>query len=817
MKSVIRASRDPQVSEREKKNRALARRACEEGAVLLKNDGVLPLRGHAVALYGRGVRRTQFGGTGSGEVRPRETVNIEQGFLRAGYSVLTQDWLDKADAAFESAFGKWEEEIRALLSHRVFDFVRQFSVVGEHPFRAPYGGEIERAEDTETAVYVLTRQAGEGQDRKVVPGDFLIAEEELAHLRALKKLYEKVVLVINAGGMIDLSFDDELHLNAIVYLSQGGMEAGNALASLLSGKSNFCGKLSDSWAASYAQYPWAGERAAQGGDRLRDVYREGIFVGYKWFEGGALLPRYPFGFGLSYSAFEISQAQLSLAGGRAVFSATVTNTGDVAGKEVVQLYAALPAGSIPKELQRLVAFVKTPLLQAGASCKVQALFELSSLSSYFEEDASYKIEKGDYLLRAGTSSQDLSPVAVLRFAETVVAQVCRNICRTGEALPCLVPAAARPAAENVPVLEYKGGVQTRKTDYTYAPKFDERVEALYKKLRLCDKVRLVNGAGFLGRTYNKTFGAIGRTTSKLVRKGIPNICMCDGPQGLNLTPRAVDGGLSFVSLPVIPQHLRYGIVQKMVNLLTPKEKEDSAVYYQYCTQFPCETLLAQSWDTELLKEIGKAVGQELLETGATLWLAPGMNLHRNPLCGRNFEYFSEDPLLTGKLAAALSQGVNACGGVGVTLKHFACNNREEERQKTNVVLSERALRETYLFGFGIAVHEGNPKAVMTSYNLVNGTYAANSYDLCTCVLRCEWGFAGLVMTDWYAAAKGAASAEKGVGAGVDLLMPGSSWAARRVARAARKGMLSERRLAQACKSVLRTITESAVYSDKKDK
>lgn len=810
MKSVIRASRDPQPSERERKNRELARRACEEGAVLLKNNGALPLRSHAVALYGRGARRTQFGGTGSGEVRPRETVNVEQGFLRAGFSVLTQNWLNEADAAFESAFSAWEEEIRALLSRHVFDFVRQFSVVGEHPFRAPYGGEIKRAEDTETAVYVLTRQAGEGKDRQAVPGDFLIAEEELAHLRALKKLYEKVVLVINAGGMIDLSFDDELDLDAIVYLSQGGMEAGNALVSLLSGKSNFCGKLADSWAVSYAQYPPA-DRAA---DSLQDVYREGIFVGYKWFEGGGIEPRYPFGFGLSYTSFQISSPQLSLAGGRAVFSATVTNTGEVAGKEVVQLYAALPAGSIPKELQRLVAFVKTPLLPPGASCKVQALFELSSLASYFEGEASYKIEKGEYLLRAGSSSRDLIPVAVLRFAETVVAQVCRSLCKAEVPLPALVPTAARPAAENVPVLDYKGGVQTRKTDYTYAPKFDERTEKLYKRLRLRDKLRLIIGAGFLGQTYNKTFGAIGRTTSKLVRKGIPNICLCDGPQGLNLTPRAVDGGLPFVSLPVIPQQLRYGIVQKLVRLITPKEKKDSAVYYQYCTQFPCETLLAQSWNTELLQEIGRAVGQEMLETGATLWLAPGMNLHRNPLCGRNFEYFSEDPLLTGKLAAALSQGVNACGGVGVTLKHFACNNREEERQKTNAVLSERTLRETYLFGFGIAVHEGNPKAIMTSYNLINGTYATNSHDLCTDILRCEWGFTGLVMTDWYAAAKGAASAEKSVSAGVDLLMPGSAWTARRVARAVRRGEISERRLEQACKSVLHVIAESAVFSDK---
>ena len=815
MRSVIRAPKSDAVSERETKNRELARRICAQGIVLLKNkNSALPLTGGRVSLFGRGVRHTEAGGTGSGEVRPRERVNIEQGFLNAGWEVCTKRWLDEEDSLYAEKYRQWEEEMERIFSRLRLDFVRQIERANAHRFQVPYGGAITNADvQTDTVVYVLSRQAGEGTDRKNEPGDFLIAPEELEHLRQLKKLFAKVVLVINAGGMIDLTFDEEIETDAIVYLTQGGMEGGNALADVLTGACNFSGKLADTWGRNYSQYPFAHEYGSLSGDALHDIYKEGVLLGYKWFESAGLMPRYPFGFGLSYTKFCISDAQVSLLGGRAVVSAKVRNIGEKAGREVAQVYAALPKGSIPKEVQRLVAFTKTEELLPGGECEVRMLFELSVLASYFEQESRYKIEKGDYILRVGNSSEDLQTAAAVRFKETVTTEICKKISEARVEIPeFLTPAALQADSEPV-VVEYTGGIVMRRNEYTYQPKFDQRTEEIYKKFNARDKARLVTGAGYFGKTYNQTFGAVGKTTSRLLKKGIPNICMCDGPQGLNLTPRAVEGKNQWFTVPAVPQNLRYGVLKKLLNLFTPKEKAESSVYYQYCTQWPCETLLAQTWDCGLLYEMGRATGSELLETGVTLWLAPGMNLHRNPLCGRNFEYYSEDPLLTGKLAASLSQGVNSCGGIGVTYKHFACNDREEERQRMSVEISERALRETHLKGFEIAAKEGNPKAVMTSYNRINGAYVSNTRELCVDVLRCEWGFSGLVMTDWFATGRDTAAAEECVPAGNDLVMPGSVQTRKKVLRAYKKGKIREKDMAVSCKLILKTIMESAVYTD----
>ena len=316
MYSIIRAPLSGAVSEREKANRSLARRACAEGMVLLKNKGALPLSGGEVCLFGRGVRRPQYGGAGSGETRPRERVNVEQGFLNAGWRVLTARWLDETDAEYAASFSAWEKN-RKKGEKRRADLLSLSA--GGRKFSPPYGVAIGREDAlSDTAVYVLTRKAGEGCDRRPEKGDFLIADEELEHLRAMKKLFAKTVLVINAGGLVDLSFDEELDLDAIVYGVQGGMESGNALADVLTGKTCFCGKLADSWGADYDAYPYAREYGGLNGDISRDIYKEDVFVGYKWFESLGIRPRYPFGFGLSYTDFCIENEEVSLIGGRAV-------------------------------------------------------------------------------------------------------------------------------------------------------------------------------------------------------------------------------------------------------------------------------------------------------------------------------------------------------------------------------------------------------------------------------------------------------------------------------------------------------------------
>ncbi len=814
MERVIRAHKDTSISKREIDHAALARRVCGEGIVLLENKGALPLKGGKVALYGAGVRHGSFGGSGSGENNPRYRVNPDEGFINGGWEVVSAQWLEDFDALYAAEREAYTQAV--LKATKRLGVFGRMEYVASHPF-IPSGGRLVTKEEadasgTDTAVYILTRHAGEGGDRNTVPGDYYITDSEKAVLHSLCESYEKVVLVLNIGSVMDLNFADECGVNAIVYMMQGGMEAGNGLFDVLSGNVSPSGKLSDSWAHHYEDYPCHDTFSTRGGRAHEEDYLESIYVGYRWFDAMGITPRYAFGHGLGYSSFSITPGAVCAEGSRVSIHAVVQNIGSVAAKEVAQLYISAPQGKLPKEIKSLVSFAKTELIDPGRSQQLCLSFDLRDCASYDSELSSYILEKGQYIVYIGSASDNLSPAAVLTLDNTAITERCTGICPMKDELSFITPSAKeRSIPKAAEVLIHATDIET--IEHSYAPPAlveSPEVDAILASLTDKDIARLLVGAGYVGPCHNTAFGAAGASTSMLLEKGIDNMPMADGPQGINLQLCAPAPRQNFFSPQVLPESVTLGKRSLLTRIMNPAPRANGNNYYHFCTAWPCQTLVAQTWNLPLAKELGKATGVEMLEYGIAFWLAPAMNIHRNPLCGRNFEYYSEDPVLNGKTAAAVVSGAQSHSGCYVTIKHFACNNLENSRNRSSSNVDERALREIYLKGFRIAVEEGGAKSVMSSYNKVNGVYTANSYDLLTKVLRNEWGFDGIVMTDWFGTGHHEASDAMGCVAGNDILMPGTPMAYKNVLKAIKSGKVSRYAAESCARRLIRAALECCV-------
>ena len=741
----------PEESQRERDHKTLARRVAAEGIVLMKNDGVLPLTTKSIALYGPGSRMTVKGGSGSGDVQERHSVTIEKGLKNAGFAFPNTLWMDRFKEKYDADVAAWRQDVEAKIKgFTPIQTMQMFDVIHENPMPYPACTPIledELTAETDTAIYVLSRQAGEGKDRRVEKGDYLLSDIEKESLKLLSAHYSKLILVLNCGSVIDLSILDETRIDAVLFYGQGGMEGGNALADLLAGKTTPCGKLTDTWAMRYEDYPCADTFSYRNGDLDNEEYSEGIYVGYRWFEKKGITPRYPFGFGLSYTTFDCEVQTVT----DTAVTVTVKNAGSYSGKEVLQLYIAKPDSSIDHEKKSLAAFAKTKLLQPGESQTITLCFDLKDIATFDEARSAFTLEQGEYgLILNGT------PCGSVKVEEEMLVEQVKPIGNRKHT----------PCEEN----------------------FSPKVTALLRRLSDKDKISLVTGGGYSIRCYNNVMGAAGRTCTKLLKKGVPNIVLSDGPAGLNVnqsvvimkdgTPRYPDG---------LPADWKWGWLKHFERFVKAKPGKGRPVY-RYMTAWPSETVQARTWDLDLLEEVGRAVGKEMLEIGVSVWLAPGLNVHRNPLCGRNFEYYSEDPLVSGKMAAAITLGVQSCGGVGVTIKHFCCNNQEDNRNRVSENVSQRALREVYLRAFRIAVTEGKPWCVMSSYNKVNGVYVCNSRDFCTGVLREEWGFDGVVMSDWNATDQ--CSHAEAINAGNDLIMPGNKGVEKALQKALAEGALN---------------------------
>ena len=787
---IFSGTRDPKVQEWEIQHRQLAKEAAAEGIVLLKNeDQILPLKaGSKVALYGAGAGRTIKGGTGSGDVNERESVTIWQGMKNAGFEITSEDWIRSYEKIYEKARQDWKDDIVTRSGGNGGNVMDFFTVYSTTPFIMPTGDPVEKPEkDCDTAIYVLSRVAGEGADRNAAKGDYYLKEDEHQMLSDLCSYYKNVIVAVNAGGQVDLSFMDEFsNIKALLILSQPGMEGGNAFADVISGKVNPSGKLVDSWAYRYEDYPNAASFSHNNGNVEKEFYEEGIYVGYRYFDTFAVPVRYGFGYGLSYTTFEIKEKNIQCDNEHNIqVSVSVKNTGDTAGKEVVQIYAALPGGQVEKEAHRLVAYEKTALLQPQEEQTLILKIPAERFAFYEEEKAAWILGKGFYGIFAGTSLESAELAGGLKLDQDVILEKVKNLFPLKESLKELQQQSGQTekredalkvqaVEKGLPVLEIgAAGFETKEILYKKNSELVEKEATEFvETLSIEELIDLAAGdpgkaqGGNLGAAGISVPGSAGETHRCAIEKGLASIVLADGPAGLRLMKYYHVNDGRIVSMP-FEFSLEGGLFYDGSTDL-PGER-----YYQYCTAIPVGTMLAQTWNTGLIQKVGAMIGKEMEYFGVTLWLAPGMNIHRNPLCGRNFEYYSEDPYVAGTIAAAMTKGVQSNYGCGTTIKHFACNNQEDNRMGSDSIVSERSLRELYLKGFEIAVKESHPMSIMTSYNLINGIHAANSYDLCTDVARNEWGFDGAIMTDWTTTENGADCTASGcMRAGNDLVMPG---------------------------------------------
>lgn len=903
-----------EISEREQRHRILAREAAEESIVLLKNDGVLPLpTGIPVALFGAGAGLTIKGGTGSGDVNVRHSVSIYDGFTLARVRVTSKDWIEDYEERYELARQAWKRQILDECGGTT-DGQLFFDTYTSHAFEMPEGRPIEDTDvqDAKTAVYVISRVAGEGSDRHLAKGDYYLTDHELEDLRVLATLVEKIVIVINAGAPIDLTALETMpEVKAILFMGQAGEEGGNACARILLGFVNPSAKLTATWAKRYMDYPGAMEfsdvraqldednayGAAETIDRdallARSRYEEGIYVGYRYFDSFGVTPRYHFGHGLSYTSFVLTAEAPRAAADGLYIPVTVENTGNpYAGKEVVQVYAACPQPAVisgedgvkaaasgepaetltedagdggagvkasaqakveAKEYKRLVAFRKTRLLAPGEQETMTLHVDGRALASfrtdYDAAHGAWVIEAGRYAIFVGSSSEEsrLQLAGVVEVAEEKVLEIVPHICPVKDAdfHECAAPveslrrktqawsdtwATMKQAAQQgkrIAGLCGKLGWTQALGETVWAPgeepvfrnaqdDLDRMAHAIASALEVKDLIPLLMGefdmhASALGSAGQRVPGTAGETSRSLEELlHVPGISMADGPAGLRLSR-------SYLVERATGEKLSTGIEANFENgffASEPAEPEKYERWYQFTTAWPVGTNLAQTWNEELLGAVGRATGIEMEEFHVAWWLAPGMNIQRNPLNGRNFEYYSEDPLLSGKMAAAITKGVQTLPGVGTTVKHFACNNQENNRMGVDAVVSERALREIYLRGFEIAIKESQPMCIMTSYNEINGVHSANNADLCTEIARREWHFQGVIMTDWATTLDfGGADAAGCVAAGNDLIMPGATSDLENIEQAYAEGRLSEADIRSCAERVLNIVLRTNGYAD----
>lgn len=721
----------------------LIRDVAAQGAVLLKNDDMLPLKqGTKLSVFGRVQMDWFYTGYGSGgDVNRPYAINLIEGIRQNEDILLNEELAD--------VYNKWCR--KNLVNHGYWGHWPRFypdMKLDEQLVR-------DAADKSDCAVFVIGRSSGEDRENVLKKGSYYITDEELDNLRLIASHFSKTALILNVGSVIDMSFLDDVNVDAVLIVWQGGMESGNAVADLLSGKVTPSGKLSDTIAKKYEYYPCAEHFGAT----KYNNYYEDIYVGYRFFETfqkDQVL--FPFGFGLSYTSFSWNFKNCERTSNGFSFLCTVKNTGEVySGKEVLQCYVEKPCGELGNPSRELVAFAKTKLLSPGEEEEITFSVNMEQLSSYDQTGvtgftSAYVLQKGNYIFYIGTDVrnsekcfeyiqnstelvQQLSPISQLRKNFKVISAKETNgkrffceketvITETNlkekiiQNLPAAIPFTGD---KGLKLADVKSGKCTME-DFV-AQLDNKELEAISRGDYKMDSP--------LGAKGNA--GALAGVLPSLREKGVPAVITTDGPSGIRLQSS--------------------------------------------CSLIPIGTLLACTFDPCLVENLYEAVGNEMLVKGSHILLAPGMNIHRSPLCGRNFEYYSEDPWLTGIIAAGAVRGLQKTG-VSSCPKHFACNSQEFNRNYNDSRVTERALREIYLKGFEICVKTSRPQNIMTSYNKINGVWSHYNYELCTQVLRGEWGYEGNVMTDWWMRSSHSPEFKKirnnayRVRSQVDVLMPG---------------------------------------------
>lgn len=691
----------------------LIRKSAAEGIVLLKNNNALPYSlDTKISVFGRCQLDYFYVGYGSGgDVNAPYFVNIVDGIKNAGGKL--NEWL----LEYYKNYCKENPAPHGFWGHWPMNF-EEPSLDDETVKKA--------SEESDAALIIIGRAAGEDRENTLTKGSYYLTDEERHLIDQVCKNFSNVTVLLDCGNVMDMSWilDYNDRLRGIVYAWQGGMESGNAVADVLYGKVNPSGKLTDTIAVKYEDYP----SAKHFGGKLFNTYVEDIFVGYRYFETFAKEKAlFPFGFGLSYTNFDIEVLDFIEEKDKINIEIEVTNIGKVSGKEVVELYARCPQGKLSKPLMSLVAFDKTEELYPNESEKLTLSVPIYSLASFDDTGVtghkySYILEKGEYKFFIGENVRDVDEIGSIKYKEDKVLETLKAVCAPKEYIDRIValevngsfipkkvtlkpekPYLRERILKNLPKEQ---GHIVHNFNFSQVRNGEISVEKFVSSLTNQELEALTRGEGGMDSSYGVAgnAGAFGGIIPKLNEKGVPAIITTDGPAGIRIR--------------------------------------------KYTSLIPCGTALASTFNTKLVEELATEMGKELRNAGSNVLLAPGMNIHRNVLCGRNFEYFSEDPLLTGKMASAYVKGIQSSGGSACP-KHFACNNQEADRTINDSIVSQRALREIYLKGFEICVKEAKPLNIMTSYNKINGVWSHYNYDLVTTVLRNEWGFDGLVMTDWW--------------------------------------------------------------------
>lgn len=695
-----------------------AREAVSEGCVLLRNeDCALPIRkGETVSVFGRSQLNYYKSGTGSG------------GMVNTPYVVSIMDALDEegsitVNPVLRKVYEDWVEE-------HPFDIGKGWANEPWCQEEMELSEEVVKAaaDQSDLALIILGRTAGEDKDNSATEGSYLLTQKENDMIAAVCKEFDRVAVILNVGNVIDMQFVEDYKPQAVMYVWQGGMEGGHGVVDVLTGKVSPSGHLTDTIVKSIDDYPSTSHFGAE----IYNEYWEDIYVGYRYFETAAKdKVVYPFGFGLSYTSFTQNIDAFSVTEKDITVDVTVTNTGDVAGKEVIQVYYDPAQGALSKPVRNLIRFAKTKELQPGETEKVTLTFEIGEMASFDDSGVTghafaYILEKGEYGVYVGVNVRDAVKAGSVTLCEDVVVQQLTEACAPTQKFDRMVlkvktDGSVEEIAEPAPLrtIDLKKRMEEKRPEsapYTgdKGYRFKDIMEGTVSirdylsQLSDNDLICMSRGEGMCSNKVTPGIaGSFGGVTESLQSFGMPIAGCADGPSGIRMDC----GTKAFAN--------------------------------------PNGTLLACTFNTEIVEKLYQWEGMELLLNKIDMLLGPGMNIHRNPLNGRNFEYFSEDPYVTGKMAAAMLKGMAKYGVTG-TIKHFATNNQEFNRHTVDSVVSQRALREIYLKGYEIAVKEGGAYSIMTTYNPLNGIWTASNYDLNTTILRDEWGYKGIVMTDWWA-------------------------------------------------------------------
>ena len=689
------------------------RRAGAEGTVLLKNDGVLPLsKTGSTAFFGRVQRDYFYVGYGSG------------GDVNPDYLVSPMDALEaRGDIAYDKALADryrlWcQANVPPVMDWAQWPTCHPEMELSEEVVRAA-------AQRNDAAVVILGRAMGEAMDNRPEPGGYYLTEAEKALLAQVTAAFRKVCVVVDGGNIMDLSWVEEYPIGALVYAFQGGMESGNALIDVLYGDAQPGGRLTDTVPRHYEDAPTYGHF---GGEDFNE-YREDIYVGYRYYETFAQdKVLYPFGFGLSYTTFRVESAAAAWHTSWDL-RIQVTNTGSRPGRQVVQVYVEAPQGKLGKAARVLADYWKTPELAPGQSAAVSLWIDLNDLASFDDSGVTghpyaYVLEAGAYRLYVGTDVRSAGLAGRLFVEEQVLTAQLESQCSPTQDFPRLHP--REEGGRLVPGFEPVPRAESRRKDQVLE--------------NLPEPIPFTGDLGISFRDVCKGTHGMDDFIAQLTPEELNALCKGEGQMDSPLGTKGNAGMLGGTT-----RSLR----DKGVPTLTTTDGPSGIRVCCYTALLPCGTALASSWDVKAVEALGHLFGQEMVRKGSDILLGPGLNIHRDPLCGRNFEYYSEDPLLSGTVAAAMVRGIQSVPGRSACVKHFACNNQEENRNRNDSRLSQRALREIYLRSFEICLRDAAPLCLMSSYNQINGIWGHYQYELVTGILRREWGYDGLVITDWW--------------------------------------------------------------------